>query len=89
MTRALVGVLALIALLGQASSQLAAQAGPPLNFFKNYLITGDYAVQGIGLRGTGTGARRIQTGFVRAYAGVLTVGAILLVAVMIVRGVVL
>ena len=49
------GVLVLIALLGQASSQLAAQTSQPLNFFKNYLITGDYAVQGIGLRGTGNG----------------------------------
>jgi NADH-quinone oxidoreductase subunit L len=51
----------------------------------------DGAVNGVAtvVRGTGSGARRIQTGFVRAYAGVLTVGAIVLVAVMILRGVVL
>jgi NADH-quinone oxidoreductase subunit L len=51
----------------------------------------DGAVNGVAtvVRGTGGGARRIQTGFVRAYAGILTAGAILLVAVMIVRGVVL
>ncbi len=51
----------------------------------------DGAVNGVAtvVRGTGTGARRIQTGFVRTYAGVLTVGAIVLVAVMILRGVVL
>jgi VCBS repeat-containing protein len=55
MTRALAGALALVVLLGQASSQLVAQAPQPLKFFKNYLLTGDYAVQGIGLRGSGTG----------------------------------
>jgi len=48
-------MLALVALLGQASSQLVAQTPQPLSFFKNYMLTGDYAVQGIGLRGTGNG----------------------------------
>ncbi|BCS31774.1 hypothetical protein TBR22_A09780 [Luteitalea sp. TBR-22] len=53
MKRALLAALALCAALGQASSQLEAQSPAPLNFFKNFFITGDYAVQGIGLRGTG------------------------------------
>jgi hypothetical protein len=30
-----------------------AQAGDALNFFKNYFVTGDYAVGGVGLQGTG------------------------------------
>src|SRR5437870_8975122 len=30
-----------------------AQAADALNFFKNYFITGDYVVGGVGLRGTG------------------------------------
>jgi hypothetical protein len=54
MKRVVLSVLAFAALLSQMSSTLDAQAQPPLNFFKNYFITGDYAVQGIGLRGTGT-----------------------------------
>src|SRR5438046_10421543 len=30
-----------------------AQAADPLTFFKNYFITGDYVVGGVGLRGSG------------------------------------
>lgn len=53
MKRVVLSVLACAALLSQVSSTLDAQAQPPLNFFKNYFLTGDYAVQGIGLRGAG------------------------------------
>src|ERR1700719_510159 len=43
------GLLTLFASWGQAAS-----AGtPPLNFFKNYFVTGDYVVGGVGLRGLG------------------------------------
>lgn len=51
----------------------------------------DGAVNGVAalVRGGGSGVRRTQTGFVRAYAGILTGGAIVLVLVMVVRGVVL
>ncbi len=37
----------------QPSSPISAQAPDGLTFFKNYFITGDYAVAGVGLRGTG------------------------------------
>lgn len=46
-------VLATIALASQVSPTLQASVQPSLNFFKNYFITGDYAVQGVGLRGAG------------------------------------
>jgi len=36
-----------------AQSSLAQTATPPLNFFNNYFVTGDYAVGGVGLRGLG------------------------------------
>jgi NADH-quinone oxidoreductase subunit L len=51
----------------------------------------DGAVNGTAalVRGTGGGLRRTQTGFVRAYVGLLTGGAVILVFVMILRGVVL
>ena len=44
----------------QPSSPMSAQAPDGLTFFKNYFITGDYAVGGVGLRGTGAGG--IATG---------------------------
>ncbi len=48
----------------------------------------DGAVNGVAtlVRGGGGGLRRTQTGFVRAYAGFLTAGAILVVFVMVLRG---
>lgn len=51
----------------------------------------DGAVNGVAalVRGTGGITRRVQSGFVRAYAGVVAFGAILVVAVMILRGVIL
>ncbi|HEX7134943.1 MAG TPA: NADH-quinone oxidoreductase subunit L [Iamia sp.] len=51
----------------------------------------DGAVNGVAtlVRGGGSGLRRTQTGFVRAYAGFLTAGAILVVFVMVLRGAVL
>jgi len=51
----------------------------------------DGAVNGVAalVRGGGGGLRRTQTGFVRAYAGFLTAGAILVVFVMVLRGAVL
>lgn len=44
-----------ISLLLLALSVPSAQAGPdgPLNFFKNYFVTGDYGVGGVALRGQG------------------------------------
>ena len=39
----------------------------PLQFFKNYFVTGDYAVAGVGLRGTGVGG--VATGQIN-FAGV-------------------
>jgi NADH-quinone oxidoreductase subunit L len=51
----------------------------------------DGAVNGVAtlVRGGGGGLRRTQTGFVRAYAGFLTAGAIAVVFVMVLRGVIL
>ena len=51
----------------------------------------DGAVNGVAtlVRGGGGGLRRTQTGFVRAYAGFLTAGAIVVVFVMVLRGAVL
>ena len=45
-----------ISLLLLPLSVPSAQAGQdgPLNFFKNYFVTGDYAVGGVGLRGLGS-----------------------------------
>ena len=42
----------------------AVSAAPPsnLNFFKNYFLTGDYSVAGVGLQGTGVGGT--ATGFI-------------------------
>ena len=44
---------ALLIQLQQGSVQVSAQAPDALKFFKNYFITGDYAVGGVGLRGLG------------------------------------
>src|SRR6266853_6322584 len=50
--RALIISLTVLLCLAMASpSMLAAE---PLNFFKNYFVTGDYAVGGVGLRGLGS-----------------------------------
>ncbi len=54
MTRVLLVVLAGLALLQPGASRLDAQGRTqPLAFFKNYFLTGDYTVQGVGLRGAG------------------------------------
>ncbi|MBZ5643476.1 MAG: hypothetical protein LAO19_12000 [Acidobacteriia bacterium] len=47
-----------------------ASAGDALNFFKNYFVTGDYAVGGIGIRGQGVTNTATQTitGGVSSYA---------------------
>ena len=42
-----------LALLGQTAF---AQAPPSWNFFRNYFVTGDYVVGGVGLRGLGDGS---------------------------------
>src|SRR5215831_6944123 len=46
---------ALLLLFGFSLTGSAQNATPPLNFFKNYIVTGDYAVGGVGLRGLGDG----------------------------------
>ena len=38
-----------------AAPALSAAAPSNLNFFKNYFLTGDYSVAGVGLQGTGVG----------------------------------
>ena len=43
-------------LIGLSGIGLAQAPNPPLSFFKNYLVTGDYAVGGVGLRGLGDGS---------------------------------
>lgn len=55
MKRVFLPMLVVAALLSQVSSTLdaAASVQSPLQFFKNYFLTGDYAVQGVGLRGAG------------------------------------
>jgi hypothetical protein len=53
--RGLFVLFAVIGALGQASSSVDAQAPPSLTFFKHYFLTGDYVVEGVGLRGTGNG----------------------------------
>ena len=42
-----------VCVLAQPAAALAQSQGA-LNFFKNYFVTGDYVVKGVGLRGTGT-----------------------------------
>ncbi|HSG02043.1 MAG TPA: hypothetical protein VLA20_12965, partial [Vicinamibacterales bacterium] len=41
----------------------AQTADPPLNFFKNYFVTGDYLAAGVGLTGQGSGG--VATGPIR------------------------
>ena len=51
---------------GPGITTVAAQAQPPdgpLTFFKNYFVTGDYAVAGVGLRGTGVNG--VATGVIQ------------------------
>jgi hypothetical protein len=45
--------LGLLLLFGFLPTGLAQTPAPPLNFFKNYFVTGDYVVGGVGLRGLG------------------------------------
>src|SRR5260370_42354123 len=51
------GALVLLFLFGfvqtGAAQTAIAPPTPPLNFFKNYLVSGDYVVGGVGLRGLG------------------------------------
>ncbi len=54
MKRIVLALFAGLLLLQSASSQLRAQA-PPLTFFKNHILTGDYVVGGVGLRTSGQG----------------------------------
>ena len=58
-------------------------------WFDRHVIDG--AVNGVAavVRGVGSGVRRTESGFVRAYAGFVAGGAVLLVFVMVLRGVVL
>jgi hypothetical protein len=49
--------LAVVCALATALTAPAVLAqGQPLSFYKNYFVTGDYAVSGVGLRGTGDGS---------------------------------
>ncbi|MGI8938428.1 MAG: NADH-quinone oxidoreductase subunit L [Iamia sp.] len=77
-------------------STIAAFMGGPgrngfeaLAWFDRTIIDG--AVNGVAslVRVTGRETRRTQSGFVRAYAGIVTAGAVLVVLVMVLRGVVL
>src|SRR5262249_710350 len=43
----------LLLLFGFSPTGLAQPSDPPLNFFKNYIVTGDSVVGGVGLRGLG------------------------------------
>ena len=56
---------ALILGLSRAHAPLHAQSAPPdaLSFFKNYFLTGDYVVAGVGLRGQGVNG--IATGSIQ------------------------
>src|SRR3954470_22065575 len=67
MRRAILLALAGAWLLGlsHVSVPLAAQTAPPdaLSFFKNYLVTGDYVIGGVGLRGQGVNG--IATGSIQ------------------------
>src|SRR5215472_9525720 len=55
-------------LLGFSPTGLAQTPDPPLNFFKNYFVTGDYVVGGVGLRGLGD-----ATGFA---SGTITINSV-------------
>src|SRR5215475_6126971 len=45
--------LSLLFLIGFTHTGLAQSPPPPLSFYKNYFVTGDYVVGGVGLRGLG------------------------------------
>jgi VCBS repeat-containing protein len=55
MTRALLTGVTGFLLLFPLVPTAVAQPSPPLQFFKNYFVTGDYVVGGVGLRGLGEG----------------------------------
>ena len=76
-------------------SSIAAFMGGPgrkafegIAWFDAHVVDG--AVNGVAkvVEVTGSGVRRVQTGYVRSYASSLAIGAIVLVAVLVVRGVV-
>jgi len=52
-----------LALLTQAASSTRAQTPDALKFFKNFFVTGDYVVGGVGLRGLGVNG--IATGSIQ------------------------
>jgi hypothetical protein len=52
----------LLVLIPVSQTALAqADTAPPLNLFRNYIVTGDYVVGGVGLRGTGINGFAIGT----------------------------
>src|SRR5271169_4432272 len=53
--RLLVGAAVLALVCGFAEIAHAQNGVNPLNLFKNYFVTGDYVVGGVGLRGLGVG----------------------------------
>jgi hypothetical protein len=72
---------ALLFLIGFTHTGLAQSPPPPLNFYKNYFVTGDYVVGGVGLRGLGdstgfaTGTIKIPDTQNYANAGAVPAGA--------------
>ncbi|MGE0814691.1 MAG: hypothetical protein AB7O93_15245 [Vicinamibacterales bacterium] len=60
MRRVVLALAAAVAVLLPATTALQAQT-QPLSFFKNYFLTGDYAVNGVGLRGLGAGGQASGT----------------------------
>lgn len=49
----------LLSIVHQSEAPVRAQTADALGFFKNYFITGDYVVGGVGLRGSGGAERNI------------------------------
>jgi len=70
MIRAFFVALAIAALFHVGNARVGAQAPPPLGFFQNYFVTGDYVVGGVGLSDTG-GAGKITVSGVPSGADVL------------------
>jgi len=66
--RARLAATASVAVLWIFAQSAFAQSTPPLNFFKNYIVTGDSVVGGVGLRGLGDG-----TGFA---TGTITISGV-------------
>jgi hypothetical protein len=54
--RARLTATASVAVLWIFAQSAFAQSTPPLNFFKNYIVTGDSVIGGVGLRGLGDGS---------------------------------